>query len=109
MRTARVIAEPGSVICGTHRPRDLLIKFTTLLADFQPDHPLLPEARRLLAVGERCDEAHEIAMSDFVDEMFDALNEFSPEGHYFGAHEGDGSDFGYWPVDADEDLLDVLP
>lgn len=32
-----------------------------------------------------------------VDELFDALNGFSPPFAYFGAHEGNGSDFGFWP------------
>jgi hypothetical protein len=26
----------------------------------------------------------------------DYLSAFAPQGGYFGAHEGDGSDFGYW-------------
>lgn len=35
--------------------------------------------------------------SEIVSELIDALNECAArEGFYFGAHEGDGSDFGYW-------------
>ena len=33
------------------------------------------------------------------EELFDTLNNYAPEGYYFGAHEGDGSDFGYWKIE----------
>ena len=33
--------------------------------------------------------------------FFYKMDELSPEGHYFGSHPGDGSDFGYWEVDED--------
>jgi hypothetical protein len=33
------------------------------------------------------------------EELFDTLNMYAPEGYYFGAHEGDGSDFGYWKIE----------
>ena len=34
-----------------------------------------------------------------LDELFDKLNELAPDGYYFGAHPGDGSDFGFWQLD----------
>jgi hypothetical protein len=41
--------------------------------------------------------------SELINSIQDALCEFAPKGHIFGAHEGDGSDFGYWPYcDSDE-------
>lgn len=35
--------------------------------------------------------------------LYDALDAESPEGWRFGAHEGDGSDMGFWQEDAPED------
>ena len=42
-------------------------------------------------------ERDEIMAWDLED-LFDLLNEFAPDGHYFGSHEGDGSDFGFWKI-----------
>jgi hypothetical protein len=36
-----------------------------------------------------------------IDELIDALNEYAPPHVRFGAHDGDGADFGWWPVDFD--------
>jgi hypothetical protein len=34
-----------------------------------------------------------------IEDLFNILDELAPKGCYFGAHVGDGSDFGFWPVE----------
>lgn len=36
------------------------------------------------------------------DEIFDALNDYAPEGTYFGAHPDDGASFGFWSIEEGE-------
>lgn len=33
---------------------------------------------------------------ELVQDLFNELNELAPEGWFFGAHPGDGADFGWW-------------
>lgn len=33
-----------------------------------------------------------------LESLFEMLDNRAPTGYYFGAHEGDGSDYGYWPI-----------
>lgn len=35
--------------------------------------------------------------ADDIRQLVDALNALAPDYTYFGTHEGDGSDYGYWP------------
>ncbi len=102
-------ATPGSISHGTCRTEDLLAAFTRELewltqagrndrTDAQTQ--LITEAQaaldKLSANAEGFND--DIQEADYIlEQMFDALDEFAPEGHYFGAHPGDGSDFGYWP------------
>jgi hypothetical protein len=46
------------------------------------------------------DEYYESEDADYdLEALFDALNDYAPEGFYFGASMGDGCDYGYWLSD----------
>lgn len=83
----------GSASTGTLRGEDLYESFLSLLHQLDPK---FAEDFDETAEGEELD--------DEVNCLMDCLNWYSPEGYYFGAHCGDGADFGFWPLeDYDED------
>jgi hypothetical protein len=97
--------ETGSLIHGTHRPQDLIPAFLEEVRNRDPGHyegfmatPFGPIPAHAME-----DEDAEWWMSEdaayLLEELFDILDEAAPEGYRFGAHEGDGSDFGYWPIE----------
>lgn len=127
MKTAQIELKPaslGSISHGTLRTEDLLSAFISELewqVSRNGDYFSRPEnfgERDKLAnlIGEAQDcfseDGNEIdadkgdEASDLVNETLpDVLNRFAGPYQYFGSHEGDGSDFGYWPdMMAIEDL-----
>ena len=113
-------AKLGSISHGTLRPEDLLSTFISALegmmhvnGDYfsRPENfahrdrlnNLIGDAQDCFTEdGEDIDPAKEdIASALINEELPDALNEFAPPYAHFGAHEGDGSDFGYWLEDFD--------
>jgi hypothetical protein len=90
---------PGSVSRGTMRVEDLLPAFIDAIPD--PDRRVRfeDELRRFdFMAGDQQEE-----MDDLLDTLFEVLNEYVPEGHYFGSHPGASADYGVWPVEAVED------
>lgn len=88
----------GSVSHGTLRPEDLVSSFCDVLRTQRGYRRLAREGAKLLQSGES------EQLSDFLEErLFPAMEELAPPYAYFSAHEGDGSDFGYW---ADIDSLE---
>jgi hypothetical protein len=92
----------GSVSSGTMRPEDLIPTFLAELdALSNHNHNLIKE------VGERFNKSVDwgAAGDDYwegeeagydLEALFDALGDLAPDYCYFGSHEGDGADYGYW-------------
>lgn len=111
MEAVQEVMQPGSISHGTMNPKDLIPKFMSELFRSNPgkareiwqQYPNLLQALCDEQAGVPTDwfeseEASEILNND----IFNAMDAESPEGHYFGSHPGDGSDYGYWGNELDE-------
>lgn len=112
-------AELGTISHGTLRIQDLLpasldalctlwnSRYSSLILELDAEY-----RRSRTPVGIACYEAGYTKGLDLCDDdpwwqterasellaaVHDALDEVAPAGAYFGTHEGDGSDFGFWP------------
>ena len=89
-----------SISHGTMRSEHLIPEFLGVLKIYAPEKydayvKANPEVLDL-------DGLDDETLGYIVEELFDALNDIAPEGTYFGAHPGDGSDYGFWEVEPDE-------
>lgn len=97
---------------GTLRPEDLIPAFIHALEERLDEaeaqgHDTAHTRRYIREIEERIEtipDYYETADSgwDLVG-LSDALNDYAPEGMYFGAHEGDGALYGFWPIEEDEE------
>jgi hypothetical protein len=93
----------GSVSSATLRPEDLLPCF---MAELESMRPLRKEHRKFLReIHARMDAAELLGLNYYeieshaaedIEEVETALQEYCLPHFYFGAHPGDGADFGYW-------------
>lgn len=83
-------AQFGSISNGTMRAEDLCDTFAWELST------LARRAGRIREFSKLIKEARTEPDDDVVNDLFDALQEFAPPYGYFGAHPGDGSDYGFW-------------
>lgn len=98
------VMQTGTLIHGTLRAEDLIPAFWAeirriggreSLEDIYAEYgDLLVEA---VCTPEQIDVWDE--HMELLEVLQDRLNDLAPEGMYFGAHIGDGSDFGFWPID----------
>lgn len=87
----------GTVSHGTLRNEDLLSTFASELESCCENHgAIVSQYAKLLKEAFEIDPDHENA-SEIVNDLIDSLNDFAAPYSYFGAIEGDGSDFGFWP------------
>lgn len=105
----------GSYISGTMRTQDLVPKFFEILMSvsmnaayqivltraFEDDISLSDHwLFKAITDEEWPHDDHgwwlSVEAAEMVDTLVNALQDFVPVGHYFGAHPGDGSDFGCW-------------
>ena len=89
--------EPGSISSGTMRAEDLIPAFIAAI----PDDDRRASYEMELAALDFEDGDQQEDMDDLLDRLFDVLGEYCPEGYYFGAHPGDGADYGVWAVEDD--------
>jgi len=89
----------GSVSHGTMRPEDLIPRFLDVLKELDE-----PAHRKIVSIyGDIIDTLGDNdATSDpeqddeCLTACFDALDRCCPPYFYFGSHQGDGSDYGFW-------------
>lgn len=97
-----------SVSHGTMLYQELIPAFIDVIRD-TPEYVQVMNQLPAYAQEDKTSEwwESENAMWLFT-ELFEALEQYAPEGYTFGTHTGDGSDYGYWKVDSSEDNNDTL-
>lgn len=92
-------AEIGSISHATMRNEDLIPVFLEELKRLDDGtHARLIKDIEQNQNSTTYDDYYESEDAQWdLEELFDALNEHAPPYCYFGAHQGDGSDYGFWP------------
>ena len=83
---------------GTLRPQDLIPKFLETLRSIDEDEydrflRSFPEASD---IQEELTPEQEELSGEMIDSLIVYLTDNAPKGQHFGAHEGDGTLFGFW-------------
>lgn len=90
----------GSVIQGNNRADALVETFTY---ELRQQRPLHDKHRVMLS------QISVVPLTEAVPQLLIALNDYAPNGYYFGPSVSDDSDFGFWPITAEsQDALDGI-
>ena len=115
MKTVPVM-QTGTVSQATHRTQDLIITFVEFITNFIAQGGEIPNWENVKALCQELGKAEPMGKTlswtwpddndpewDTEDtsillneDLWGILEDIAPEGFYFGAHEGNGSDFGFW-------------
>ena len=97
--------ELGSLIHATLRSEDLIPCFLDAVREYAPAEyeqmmvsAFGPIPAYVEDEGDSCEWWSSEDASYLLEKLFSILEGVAPDGFYFGAHEGDGSDFGFWPL-----------
>ena len=94
MKGKAMKAEIGSVSNGTMRIEDLIPCFLDVAKALGCN----PEWINNMRIEAEKEDYYSSEKSNYdLEELFDVLNEKAPPYCYFGAHPGDGADYGFWP------------
>ena len=89
--------EIGTISHGTLKTEDLVESFSSEYERLGGRASVAKHFRNVM-FGRDLAGTYEEELVWALEDLFNLLDEMAPEGTYFGAHEGDGSDFGFWPV-----------
>ena len=102
----------GTVCFGTMKPEDLIPKFVAEIKRLTTFTPYVVREAENWIEGPKSyyentlqitdpsagtpEELHAGYAKSIVDDLMSHLNVMAPDGLRFGAHDGDGADFGWW-------------
>ena len=89
----------GTISHATLRNEDLLESFADELERLgkASDLPFHPSAKNAIEDARAVTDYDSENASEIVNELAGYLESYAPAYCYFGAHIGDGADFGFWP------------
>jgi len=100
----------GTVSRATMRTQDLVPAFVEVLEKHSPEHWYATKTaftvefnmvyREFLELPDDDPRwSSEALMYILNEDIWEAMQEIAPDGYYFGASKGDGSDYGYWRIE----------